>query len=147
MIVEPKPLTPRQLFGFETRTTLQFAAEMFGAALLLLLTRTFLQPPYVHVPAGAPTVALGLLPIIPVWLIPLAMLRHYLRIDELQKQRFLQSVALTAGIMAGLAWSYQIAARVLALPPLSWEFHFSLIFVVVTALLNIPRSVRPVPRA
>ena len=74
----------------------------------------------------------------PVWLLPLVMLRHYLRIDELQRLQFLQSIALTGGIMAGLAWSWPSVQRAFALqPPLGgmWEVHFSILFVVISAVL------------
>ncbi|HXC54293.1 MAG TPA: hypothetical protein VNU97_03280 [Rhizomicrobium sp.] len=129
----------------EHRTGLQFFAEALGAVVLLALTTIFARR--VHLPPGtAPYVLVQLAPIVPVWLMLLAMLRHYLRIDELQRLQFLQAMALTAGILAGIAWSYPAVQRAFALsaPLEMWEVHASILFVVISALMT---KIRVAPRA
>jgi hypothetical protein len=126
-----------KLRSYDTRTFLQFLLEALGA--VLLLAATTLLAHRVPLQSGTPLyTAVQLAPIVPVWLLPLVMLRHYLRIDELQRLQFLQSIALTGGIMAGLAWSWPSVQRAFALqPPLGgmWEVHFSILFVVISAVL------------
>ena len=91
-----------------------------------------------HLRWSKSSVAVQLAPVIPVWLILLAMLRHYRRIDELQRLQFLQSMSLTAAIMAGIAWSYPAIQRAFELraPLQMWELHGALIFVVISALIT-----------
>ncbi len=119
----------------EQRTGLRFALEMGGAVLLLAGTvflRDRLQPltsdPLLHA-------ALGLAPIVPVWLMLLASVRHYFRIDEFQRLRFLQIVALSTGILFCLHWSWPFAHKVFGLPELPdiASLPFSAIFVLVSA--------------
>lgn len=132
------------LKSHDTRTGLQFFLEALGAVLLLAVTTIFAH----SVQPGTPFyTAVQLAPIVPVWLLPLVMFRHYLRIDELQRLQFLQSLALTGGLMAGLAWSWPSVQRAFALqPPLGgmWEVNFSILFVVISAFLP---KLRATPRA
>ncbi len=74
------------------------------------------------------------------------MLRHYLRIDELQRLRFLQSIALTAGVLLGLVWSWPSLKHAFGWQApdfVMWHVEFSIIFVVISALLT---KVRAQPR-
>ncbi len=119
----------------EHRTGLIFFAEGFGAVLLLVAT-LFLPSP---LPAlgSAPLLRMliGLAPIIPIWLILLACVRHYWRIDEYQRLVFLQIISLSAGILFCFHVSYPIAQRVFGLPPapdiLSWPFSVVVLLVSV----------------
>jgi hypothetical protein len=48
------------------------------------------------------------LPIIPIWGMLLVIVRHYRRIDELQRLKLLENVAIAAGITACLVTSYSL---------------------------------------
>ena len=82
---------------------------------------------------------LQLLPAAAVWLILTAGVRHYFRIDEFQRLRFLQAMALASGMTLCLSWSYIIARPVLGLPAQAPDqsVPFSIVFVIVTLALNI----------
>jgi hypothetical protein len=120
----------------EARTGLRFALEMAGAV-ALLAGAAWLR----HVPVSdrGLSVMLQLLPIVPVWLILLACLRHYVRIDEFQRLRFLQAIALSSGITLCLSWSYPFARAVVELPPQAPDqsIPFAIVFMVVTLVLNL----------
>jgi drug/metabolite transporter (DMT)-like permease len=130
--------------GHDARTNLRYAAEMFGAAALLAATTTFARR--VALPHDTPLyTAIQLAPVVPVWLIPWAMLRHYLRIDEFQRLQFLQAIALTAGVLAGVAWTLPFLRRAFGWDTAAngmWEVYFSVIYVVATVLVTVLR-VRP----
>jgi hypothetical protein len=120
----------------DVRTTLRFALEMAGAVVLLAGAKWLS-----HTPASNPSLAtvLQLLPILPVWLILAAGVRHYFRIDEFQRLRFVQAMALASGITLCFSWSYLIARPALGLPPPAPDqsVPFSIAFIVVTLMLNI----------
>jgi hypothetical protein len=120
----------------EARNGLRFALEMAGAV-VLLAGATWLR----HVPVGDPVlrIMLQLLPIVPVWLMFAAGVRHYLRLDEFQRLQFLKALALTMGITLCLSWSYPFARAVIALPPQTPDqsVPFSIVFIVVTLVLNV----------
>lgn len=130
---------------FEARTTLRFFAEGLGA--VLLLAGATVVAHHANLPAGPANTLVQLLPVPAVWLLLLVMLRHYLRIDELQRLQFLQSIALTAGILVGVAWSWPALHRAFGWEMSDngmWEVHFSVVFVVISALLT---KIRISPRA
>jgi hypothetical protein len=132
--------------GHDARTGLRFFAEALGA--ILLLAGATLVSHRAHLAPGTPLNTLvQLLPVPAVWLLLLVMVRHYLRIDELQRLQFLQSIALTAGILVGVAWSWPAFHRAFGWDVSDngmWEVHFSVVFVVISALLT---KVRTTPRA
>jgi hypothetical protein len=119
----------------EARAGLRFMLEMAGAV-VLLAGATWLR----HVPVAnkALATALQLLPIVPVWLILAAAVRHYRRIDEFQRLRFLQGIALSSGITLCLSWTYPYARTVFDLPPQVQDssMHFAIVFVIVSIVLN-----------
>jgi len=133
-----RPEMTTRTMGFDTRTNLRFMIEMIGAVAILLVV-TFAAH---HVPLRPGTVMytiVQLLPVPAVWLLPFAMLRHYWRLDELQQLKLLQSISLTAGILAGVAWSLPALRNAFgwtASNDGSWEVSFSVVFVVVTALVQ-----------
>lgn len=133
MIAErhPAPL------GYDARTGLRFAAETVGALAVLAAT-TLIAHRLPLAPDTTLYTVVQLLPILPVWLLLLVMYRHYRRIDELQRLQYVQSIAITAGIMIGAAWSWPSLQRAFhfQMQPGMWEVHFSVIFVVVSALVG-----------
>jgi hypothetical protein len=62
--------------------------------------------------------AIKVLPIIPIWLVLLVIVRHYRRIDELERLKLLENVAIAAGITACLTTSYSLLEDV-GLPKLA----------------------------
>jgi hypothetical protein len=119
----------------DVRTTLRFALEMAGAVALLAGAKWLTHVPVSDRVLG---IMLQLLPIVPVWLILLACVRHYFRIDEFQRLRFAQAAALTSGITLCLSWSYPIARAVVTLPPQAPDqsVPFAIVFLIVTFVLN-----------
>jgi hypothetical protein len=134
------------LLGHDARANLRYAAEMFSAAALFAATTIVARK--VALPHDTPLyTAIQLAPIVPVWLILWTMVRHYLRIDELQRLQFLQAISLTAGVMIGIAWSWPALQRAFALKsPLGgmWEVPGSILYVMITALVI---RLRATPRA
>jgi hypothetical protein len=132
--------------GHDARTGLRFLAEALGA--ILLLAAATLIAHRTQLTSGTPLNSfVQLLPVPAVWLLLFVMLRHYLRIDELQRLQFLQSIALTAGILVGVAWSLPALHRAFGWDVTDngmWEVYFSVVFVVISALLT---KVRTAPRA
>ena len=134
MIDEPKPLTLRLIFGVETRTLLQLFFETFGALFLLILIASYLREPWIHLRPGSPEQILAeLAPIVPIWLIFLAFIRHYFRLDEYQRPKFLQTVSLSAGLLVFAYWSYPYAQKALGLPPppelMTWPLTVTIMLV------------------
>lgn len=130
--------------GHDARTGLQFFAETVGAVILLFVT-TFLAHRSHLVPGPLDTVV-QLLPVGAVWLLLLTMFRHYRRIDELQRLRFLQSIALTAGVLLGFIWSWPSLQHAFGWELPGWSMlhvQVSIVFVVISALLT---KVRAQPR-
>ena len=110
----------------EKRAGLQYMVEMVGS-LLLLIAATWLGRQGL-----GPVVSLA--PIVPIWLLLWASIRYYFRLDEYQRLKYLQAVALSAGILFCLEWSYPYLQGVLGLPqrPPGASLHFAIIFVIVT---------------
>ena len=48
------------------------------------------------------------LPIVPIWLMLIVIVRFYHRVDELEKKKLLENVAIAAGVMACLVTSYAL---------------------------------------
>lgn len=130
--------------SYDARTTLRFFAEALGAVVLLAVATLTAHRLPLEPGTTAYTIA-NLTPILPAWLLPLVMYRHYRRIDELQRLQLVQSIAITAGIMVGIAWSWPSIQRAFAfqMQPGMWEVHFSVIFVVVSALVQKIRNTPP----
>jgi hypothetical protein len=123
--------------SYDARTTLRFFAEGLGAILVLAAATAIAR--HTNLAPGPANTLLQLLPVPAVWLLLLVMLRHYLRIDELQRLQFLQSIALTAGILVGMAWSWPALHRAFGWAVSDngmWEVYFSVVFVVISALLT-----------
>ena len=57
---------------------------------------------------GTAAFALAVLPVIPIWLLFLAVVRHYRRIDEMAKFVLLRNVAIATGITTCLIVSYAL---------------------------------------
>jgi hypothetical protein len=123
--------------GYDARTTLRFFVEGLGAVLLLAAATAVAHR--ANLAPGPANTLVQLLPVPAVWLLLLVMLRHYLRIDELQRLQFLQSIALTAGILVGVAWSWPALHRAFGWEMSDngmWEVYFSVVFIVISALLT-----------
>ena len=131
-----------KLFDLEARTGLRFFAEAFGALLLLFAATFFLREPWLRLPPGSILHTLATLaPIVPVWLILGASVRHYFRIDEYQRQVFLQIISLSTGILFCIHWSYPIAQKVFDLLPSSGiEWPFSAVILIVSAWFSRHRA-------
>jgi len=130
--------------GREARTGLQFFGEALGAGVLLAATSIFAHR--THFAPGPFNTFVQLLPVAAVWLLLLTMYRHYRRIDELQRLKFLQSIALTAGVLLGFVWSWPSLQHAFGWELPGWSMlhiHFSIVFVVISALLT---KVRAQPR-
>jgi hypothetical protein len=122
----------------EGRTGLQFFFE--GAATLVLLAGTAYAARHLNLTPGTTlNTAVQLLPIVPSWMLLVVMLRHYLRIDELQRLQFLQAIAVTAAVGVGVAWSWPWLQRAfgLSMPDFAaWHIHFAILFVAASSLLT-----------
>ncbi|MBS0470336.1 MAG: hypothetical protein JSR60_04630 [Proteobacteria bacterium] len=128
----------------EARTVGRFFLEAAGAVALLAASTIYAHNARLS-PGTDLYTAVQLMPVIPVWLLLLSFLRHYLRIDELQRLMFLQSIALTAGLIVGIAWSWPAIRRAFGLQPElpgMWEIYFSVLFVAVSAFMTKIRTPR-----
>ena len=133
-------MTTRSI-GHEARTGLQFFAEAFGAGVLLFVTTYFAHRS--HLAPGALDTIVQVLPVAAVWLLLLTMYRHYRRIDELQRLKFLHSIALTAGVLLGFVWSWPSLQHAFGWELPGWSMlhvHASIVFVVISALLTKVRA-------
>ena len=61
-----------------------------------------------HHTGSAMALALAALPVVPVWLMFLAVVRHYRRIDEMAKIMLLRNIAFSTGIATCLIISYSL---------------------------------------
>ncbi len=57
---------------------------------------------------GTAALALAVLPVIPIWLLFLAVVRHYRRIDEMAKVVLLRNIAVSTGFTTCLIVSYAL---------------------------------------
>jgi hypothetical protein len=73
--------------------------------------------------------AVRLAPIVPLWLVFWAVVRHYQRIDEYQKVVLVRVVAFCAGIMAVVTSSYSFAMDAFHLPQVSIEYAWPVLAV------------------
>jgi len=76
---------------------------VLGLYVLAVLLRPWLIE---HAPDDTWVIAAKLVPIIPIWLMLLAVWRHYLRIDEFERLKFLETVAIAFGIGSCAIVSY-----------------------------------------
>jgi hypothetical protein len=142
MIDEPQPLTLHTLFRrdpHETRNGLRYFAELAIAIVLFVATMVFLREPYLRLQPGTPLfIAARLAPVVPIWLILVVAIRHYLRIDELERLQFLQAASLAAGATICISWSYPLVREAFGWQPLSnqWPMHFWLLFALSSTLLK-----------
>ncbi len=83
----------------EKRLNLRFLAEM-GSAVALCAAATFARKPLLVLTgdSGPLYAAVMLLPVVPIWLMLGAIVRHYQGIDEYQRFQFLRTASLSAGI-------------------------------------------------
>jgi O-antigen/teichoic acid export membrane protein len=58
------------------------------------------------------------LPVVPIWLMLAVVVRFYRRVDELEKLKLLENIAIAAGVMACLVTSYALLEDV-GLPKLA----------------------------
>lgn len=86
-------------------------------------------------------VAIVALPVLPIWLMLLAVVRHYYRIDELAKMTLLRNVAVSAGLMSCLVTSYALLEDA-GLPALSitWAWPTLATCWAVTTAVNTWRA-------
>ena len=79
----------------------------FGAATALFVGAMLARGKYAGAVSGhAEHLALIALPIVPIWLMLLAVVRHYRRIDEMAKLVMARNLALAAGLTACIVTSY-----------------------------------------
>ena len=90
----------------------------FSVTTALYVGANLLRNQFAHETAGPAAFALAALPVIPVWLMFLAVVRHYRRIDEMAKITLLKNIALSTGIAACVIVSYALLADA-GLPKLS----------------------------
>ena len=76
---------------------------VLGLYVLAVLARPWLIE---HAPDDTWVIAAKLVPIIPIWLMLVAVWRHYLRIDEFERLKFLETVAIAFGIGSCAIVSY-----------------------------------------
>ncbi len=130
--------------GHDARNVLRFFVETVGAVVVLAAAK--FGSTHIAAATGTPLrILLDLLPVPAVWLLLFVMLRYYWRIDEFQRLQFLKSVSLTGGIMAGIAWSWPSLHKAFgwsAADSGMWEVYFSILFVVITAILARPMRAR-----
>lgn len=69
----------------------------------LLLARPWLLA---HTDGAMTAAAIKLLPAVPIWLLAFVLFRHYRRIDEFQRLKFLENLAVAGGVTAIAAVSY-----------------------------------------
>ncbi len=81
---------------------IEFSAIM-ALYVLAILVRPWLLD---HAASADLALAAKLLPIVPVWLMLVAVWRHYLRIDEFERLKFLETVAISFGVGACAIVSY-----------------------------------------
>jgi hypothetical protein len=91
----------------------------FGLAIALYSGAVVLRhfAPALHLTGTLATVA-NYLPVVPVWLMFAAVWRHYLRIDEFDRKRLLETLAVAFGFGSCLITSYSLLTDV-GLPPLA----------------------------
>lgn len=81
----------------------------FGAV-AAFYTIAALARPHLLAPTQEPTLRIvaAALPIIPIWLMLGVVIRFYRRVDELEKVKLLENIAIAAGVMACLTTSYAV---------------------------------------
>jgi hypothetical protein len=87
---------------------------------MALYVLAVLARPWLLAHAANADLALGakLVPIVPIWLMLAAVWRHYLRIDEFERLKFLETVAIAFGVGSCAIVSYAFLEDA-GLPPLA----------------------------
>ena len=107
----------------------RYAME-FGVAMTLFVA-VMLSRPWLLTLNGSDSwqSAVRLAPIVPLWLVFWAVVRHYQRIDEYQKVVLVRVVAFCAGIMAVVTSSYSFLMDAFHLPQVSIEYAWPVLAV------------------
>ena len=91
----------------------------FSIVMLLYVGAVWARPWLItHAGSGALALAAKLAPIVPVWLMLVVVWRYYLRVDELQQKRLLETVAISFGVASCIMVSYAFLTD-LGLPSLA----------------------------
>jgi hypothetical protein len=93
---------------------IEFSLAM-GLYVLAVLARPWLLD---HTSNQTLAVLIKVLPAVPVWLMLWAVWRHYLRIDEFDRLKFLQTLAISFGVSSCLLVTYTFLEDT-GLPPLA----------------------------
>jgi hypothetical protein len=80
------------------RTIVQYGLELGGAAVLFVLAMGVREPLAARLGPGLPAALALALPLVPLWLMFVAIWRHYVRVDEYQRLQFLKATALASGL-------------------------------------------------
>ena len=81
---------------YAQKTGLRYGLEL-GTAAVLFVAAMAIREPLANGAGSASPLVLAL-PVVPLWLMFVAIWRHYLRVDEFQRLQFLKVTALAAGI-------------------------------------------------
>ena len=130
----------------EQRSGLRYIAEMAVAAALevgvVLARKPFLAT---HHDGSVLRDIVLILPVFPIWLMLVAVIRHYLRIDEYQRLKLLQIVSLCAGIAVCIYTSYPFVADVFRLKPLDIAYAWPIMavcWIAATLLSKLDSRIR-----
>jgi hypothetical protein len=80
----------------------------FSLTAALYVGAILLRDRFAHQASPNLAFALAALPVVPVWLMFLAVVRHYRRIDEMAKIALLRNIALSTGVATCLILSYSL---------------------------------------
>ena len=78
------------------------------------------------------------LPVVPIWLMLVVVIRYYRHVDELEKQKLLENVAIAAGVMACLTTSYAVLEDA-GLPRLALTWAWPTLAICLLAAMGITR--------
>jgi formate-dependent nitrite reductase membrane component NrfD len=110
----------------------------FSVTAALYVGAILLRERFAHQTEGPMALVLAALPVVPVWLMFLAVVRHYRRIDEMAKIILLRNIAFSTGIAACLIVSYSLLSDA-GLPRLSivWAWPtLAISWGIATAILG-----------
>jgi hypothetical protein len=91
-----------------------------------------------HANTDALKLAARLVPIVPVWLLPIVVWRYYRRIDELAKKQMLEVLAISFGIASSAIISYAFLMDV-GFPALGITWAWPVLAITVIAVRLIQR--------
>ena len=78
------------------------------------------------------------LPVVPIWLMLVVVIRYYRPVDELETQKLLENVAIAAGVMACLTTSYAVLEDA-GLPRLALTWAWPTLAICLLAAMGITR--------